>query len=181
MNVTTISFMRCSGLSSGARRWVLGLLLWGLGLGLAGGADISGTYGARGVKVAGAVGDGAAEISLPALLQLEFNAELGLARHASSDVVVIEEGRHWVEVRVLDREGEQTWRTHWNEGEGFERAGAIRQLSIASPRRGEAAIVFLFETIEDGRLLRLEVVRMVATNFGPVPESMGTFIFYRAP
>lgn len=181
MNATNCDIMRDGGLSSFARRWALGLLLWGLGLAVAGGADISGTYGARGVKVAGAVGDGAAEVSLPALLHLEFNHALGLTRHADADVVVIEEGPRWVEVRVLDREGEQTWRTHWNEGEGFDRADAIRRLSVASPRRGEAAVMFLFETIEGDRLLRLEVVRMVATNFGPVPESVGTFIFYRAP
>jgi hypothetical protein len=180
MNPFPLPPLAGAGLLARGLKSIVAVVALATGLTLSAG-NISGTYGARGVKVAGAVGEGAAEVSLPALLHLEFNSELGLAQHAGADVVVIEEGPRWVEIRVMDREGQQTWRTHWNEGQGFSRSGAIRQLSVASPRRGEAAVVFVLENIEGDRLLRVEAVRMAATNFGPVPESLGTFIFYRAP
>jgi hypothetical protein len=129
------------------------------------------------VQVTG--GEGAAEVSLPALLHLEANAELGLARRAGDDLVVIAESEHAVEIHVLDREGNETWRAHWREGRGFDRAGDQRRLSVTGTRPKEVAWQFLFESLEGGQLLRLEVTRLVATSFGPVPEPLGTYIFYR--
>lgn len=152
-----------------------------LGSSLSLASPLTGDYGARGVKIAGNVGEGATHVSLQALLRLQFDPVLGMADHQLNSTAEFVEDEHGLTLTLRDSEGQQLERMFWRRDAGFDVVGDLRRVAIPGARPQDAALVFLFERIEDGRLLRLEVVRLAATNFGPVPASVGTYLFYTLP
>lgn len=119
-------------------------------------------------------------ISLHALLNLDFNAKLGAMTYSGTDHIQLKLHRSYLDVDLLGNEGvyigKQSWKT-----ESYEAPeGNGLMVRIESPEHHDDSVVLMLETTSAGRVLQAKVVRMKATTFGPTLTEIGTYFFTRA-
>ncbi len=141
--------------------------------------SVSGTYGDIGFKVGGGEAGAPARASLQALLKLQFSPDAPEITMQTIDRVVIRETPSVFEARGLDRDGAEVWRGSWNSGDQYVAEAQNRVLRLRSEQQDRTAYALVFQPTADGRLLTVEVARLKATHFGPVPETTGIYVFYR--
>ncbi|MCF3648170.1 hypothetical protein [Synoicihabitans lomoniglobus] len=137
--------------------------------------DIAGTFADKGVKI----GDGDS-VSLHALFNLQFDAELGRANYGGTAQVRIRPGKSYLNLNFVGSTrltvDERSWRTvsyEADEGEGT-------MVRIQSPLVPDDSTVLTLETVSAGKLLQVKVIQLEATSFGPRPRVIGTYLFHRA-
>ena len=142
--------------------------------------DISGTFEDKGVAVSSESMDSPTVVSLQALLNLEFNAQLGVATYANATEVQIDPGRSNLDLKILGAEGTLLGDVSWSIENYQATEGGGVMVRIRSPRSADDSYVLLLETINEGQLLQAKVMQVEATTFGPKYQELGTYFFPRA-
>ena len=167
------------------RRWRT-LLLLGLGLTVSsaglGAVDVSGVYADKGPVVGTDPAKPPQEVSLHALLSLEFDPVIGCAQHTQTSFLKLIDTGDAFEIRIYDQEAELLWRGRGRREQGaFSRDDHRVILRLRSARFGDDLFAFFLEPLADTGLLEVKVLRVSATAFGPGTRTVGTFIFHRVP
>lgn len=141
--------------------------------------NLSGEYEDKGTAVPGKADTGPQEVSLHALLSLEFDPAAGVGIRADSSYVEITQEQSTLTFRVFDRDGTATWRSRSPFRIGVTIEGPHLLVRMSDPRFGDDSFDFILQPVADNRLLQVRVVRHQATPFGPVARDVGTYLFPR--
>ncbi len=141
--------------------------------------NLSAEYEDKGTAVPGKADPAPQEVSLHALLSLEFDPAAGLAIRADSSHVEITQDQSTLTFRVFDRDGTATWRSRSPFRIGVTIEGPHVLVRMSDPRFGDDAFDLILQPVADNRLLQVRVVRHQATPFGPVARDVGTYLFAR--
>lgn len=118
-------------------------------------------------------------ISLHALLNMQFNAELGAMSYSGTDHIKLKLHRSYLDVDLRGNEGayigKQSWKTETYEAP----EGNGLMVRIESLEHHDDSVVLMLETTSEGRVLQAKVVHMKATTFGPKLTEIGTYFFTR--
>lgn len=155
------------------------LLLCLLSLTAAHAADIAGQYADKGTMIPTGDGGQPQEMSLHAILQLDFDYERVRERYAATDHVEFRQGRHTLEARMSTADDTLRYHGAWSTGEGYTNAEDQVVLRLRGAKHGGDTFVCVMSLVEGGELLQVEVSRLVTTSVGPTAQPVGTYLFPR--
>jgi hypothetical protein len=141
--------------------------------------DVSGVYENAGTLVGPASPAEAGPISLQGLLGLEFDYALTRTLHDQVDRVVVKQAELTFTIECKDRDGATTWSGRWQLNKGYGMEGDRVKLLFRSKRYPDDGFYFTLNTLNEGKLLAVDVQRINSTWFGPVLKPVGTFLFNR--
>lgn len=155
------------------------LLLLGMLAVAARAVDVSGSYENAGSMIAAAPATG--DISLQGLLGLNFDHELTRAIHCETSRVEIKQTDSQFGIVCKKDDGTVTWSGYWQRNVGYDWDSEKVSLLFRTPRFKQDGFLFKVSLAGNRRMLLVEVLRINSTYFGPMGESLGTFIFDRVP
>lgn len=120
-------------------------------------------------------------VSLQSLLRLEFDPVLASPVLSPAGRAEITQTDAIFRIECLDPAGARTWSGQWKIGEGYGIEPGQVRLVFRSKRFDPDGFFFSLSPVSEGRLLVVEVQRIVTTWFGPVPKPVGVYIFERVP
>jgi hypothetical protein len=141
--------------------------------------DVSGTYENAGSMIGAPPGAGAT--SLQGLLGLNFDHELTRAIHSETSRVEIRQTDSQFGIVCRKDDGTVAWSGYWQRNVGYDWDRDKVSLLFRAPRFKEDGFLFKVSLVGDRRMLLVDVIRVNTTYFGPMGESLGTFIFDRVP
>jgi hypothetical protein len=166
------------GCSVGVRWWSVFTLAAFLGLaGIVHAFDITGRYSDKGTAVSTNETHLEGDVSLHALLCLDFNPKSNA--YASSDEIKLTQERGSLEAEVLNEDDKVMLKTHWVLDREFTLEDNRLVLTLRANASSQVGYALLFESAAEGKLLEVTVVRISATSLGPVTQRMGTYFFPR--
>lgn len=177
MSTRILAFIpRIAGGSSGRSvRWsvfALGILLVFSGA-AARAVDLSGTYSDKGTALATDDSKLSGEISLHALLSLNFDAKRDV--YESTDEVKFEQTAEGLDARIYNTDGKEVSKAQWRKDREYREED--KKLTLTLRGAGDQAGVLVFEPSSDGKYLEVTVARLTPTTFGPVAQKIGSVIF----
>jgi hypothetical protein len=140
---------------------------------------LSGSYEDTGAGVAGTAATPAGEVSLHALLNLEFDPARARALHERTARIVIAQSKETLSIRVYDSDDKVTREEEWKLGKGYAREGNRALLRLPATSAAREEYLLILQSVAQGRLLQVEVHRITPTTFGPAYRSAGTYVFAR--
>lgn len=167
------------GMSS--RRLIVGFIA-ALALVAARAVDVGGAYENLGTIVSldgGPKGDGT--VTLHGLLALEFDPAVGRKLYADTTRVQVTQLDSLFRIECTDQDGTQTWSGQWKYREGYARSEDQVNLIFRSKRFENDGFVFFLRTVNERKMLYVEVRRITSSWFGPVEKPVGVFLFDRMP
>ena len=124
-------------------------------------------------------GDGT--VTLHGLLALEFDLALGRKLYADTARVELTQLDPLFRIECQDSAGTRTWSGQWKYREGYARTEDQVNLIFRSKRYENDGFLFILRTVNERKMLLVEVRRITSTWFGPVEKPVGTFLFDRVP
>lgn len=154
-------------------------LLGALSLALAARAtDVTGIYDDKGVVLSSSTaGQVDAEVSLHALLSLEFDPAAGLALFGQTERVDLTQAADEIVIRCHRPEGRVSWRTEylWEAEKGSIHGPRV---IVNTRKEGQKTVyTMMFEQLENPDHLLISVFRVNPTIMGPQGEPLGTYLF----
>ncbi len=166
-------------LPSLSRLFVAGCV-WLAATALASATDISGVYDDKGVVMTSSEpAQVEQEISLHALLSLEFDPEAGRIMYEETNRVDLVQASDEILIRAHKEKSRVSWRTEYlYEAE----KGSIHgpRVIVNTRKPGEREVyTFIFELLENKDHLLVTVYRVSATIVGPSGKPIGSYLFTR--
>jgi len=142
--------------------------------------DISGVYHDKGTVLSSAVPEQVEqEVSLHALLALEFDPEAGRVVHDETSRVDLVQASDEIVIRAHLEKSRVSWRTEYlYEAE----KGSIHgpRVIVNTRKPGEREVyTFMFELLENTDHLLITVYRVSPTIVGPSGKAIGSYLFTR--
>jgi hypothetical protein len=144
--------------------------------------DVGGVFENLGTVVSlenGPKGDGT--VTLHGLFTLEFDLALGRKLYADTARVEVTQLDSLFRVECLDSAGTRTWSGQWKYREGYARTEDQVNLILRSKRYENDGFLFFLRTVDDRKMLLVEVRRIISSWLGPVEKPVGVFLFNRLP
>ncbi len=154
----------------------LGLLtLWGASVATA--ANISGTYADKGTMVTADASVNPPEVSLHALLGLEFNPDIGLMNYALTETVEITDWDDWLEIITRNPSGTEISKSRWGPQNGFSHQNGYAVFRLA--KNNDEFYSFLMKPAADGSAMELRIYKVQPSALGPGANNIGTYFFVK--
>lgn len=140
-------------------------------------SDLSGLYADEGTTISTEPTLFQGDVSLHALLRLEFDERLVKMRRQETDEVRLNQSQGVLEVQALGEDGEVAWRSRFNATEATsEQGGRVLVLRMQPAQGEESEYLLLFER-STGGLLQVTVRRVESTLLGPMVRATGVYVF----
>lgn len=163
-------------------RFIVGFLALLALAGRARAVDVGGVYENLGTVVSredGPPGDGT--VTLHGLLALEFDLALGRKLYADTAQVEVTQLDSLFRIECRDAGGTRTWSGQWKYREGYARTEDQVNLIFRSKRYENDGFVFFLRTVNERKMLLVEVRRITTSWLGPAEKPVGVFLFDRVP
>lgn len=155
---------------------MLGLFVLG-GVSIAQGANISGIYADKGTMLSTDAGT-PPEVSLHALLGLEFNPAVGVMNHARTESVEITDLDGWLEIITRTGGGTEISKSRWGPQNGFSHEDDYAVFRISKNR--DEFYSFLMKPAADGAAMELRIYKVRPSALGPGADNIGTYFFVKS-
>lgn len=150
-----------------------------LGCSCAGAESISGRFVDKGVVASSGVRETSPVVSLHALFSQQFDLDLGAREYAATDQLELTVHRGHLDVRLLGEQANLLAKVNWRTATyaGIEDEGLMVRVKCRDSI--DDTVALLLETVENGRLLQVRVIKHEANVFGPKYHDYGTYFFMR--
>ncbi|ACB76404.1 hypothetical protein [Opitutus terrae] len=171
--------MRASFALNHGRRFLLLLAAVTLGCALrAAPIELSGVYADEGTVVSGDPTLFTSQVSLHALLRLEFDPRLASQRREETSEVRLTHTAGVLAVEAYEADGTLSWRSRWNAGEGRSSLGRVVTLRMRAAHAGADDYLLVLEPV-NSQLLQVRIQRLEPTLLGPMVRATGVYLFSR--
>ncbi len=143
--------------------------------------DLTGDYEDSGSVVSATSDEMAQEPFLSALVRLEFDSKLAAIYHDQTARIRIKHVPGSLEIQIIDRDGEVSWRGQWGERTGYVQRGSSVVLRFRRESPANEEVLFTFEPVASRQLLQVTVQRIETTILGPMVRQKGEYLFPRMP
>lgn len=140
--------------------------------------EVAGSYADEGTLVSTDPSLFTGEVSLHALLRVEFDQRLVATRREQTKEVRLSRSNTLLEAAAFDHDGELAWKTQWTVTVGVSGQAHAVMLRIQSPHVTGEEYLLIMEPVSS-ELLQIRVQRLEATLFGPMVRASGTYVFSR--